>query len=73
MSNPPSDPLDTEVIRAKLEALKSEHRDLDDAILALSQRNVPDMIQLQRLKKKKLQLRDDITKIENALTPNIIA
>ncbi|HUY68502.1 MAG TPA: DUF465 domain-containing protein, partial [Alphaproteobacteria bacterium] len=49
------------------------HRDLDDAIQALSQRSMPDMIQLQRLKKKKLLLRDEILKIENRLMPDIIA
>ena len=40
--------------RAALRILRSEHRDLDDAIQALSQRGVPDMIQIQRLKKRKL-------------------
>jgi hypothetical protein len=53
--------------------LKDEHRDLDDAIHALSQRGVPDMIQIQRLKKRKLQLRDEITMTESKLLPDIIA
>ena len=53
--------------------LKAEHRDLDDAIQALSQRAVPDMIQVARLKKKKLGLRDEIERLESALLPNIIA
>jgi hypothetical protein len=57
----------------RLETLKAEHRDLDDAITALSQRTVPDMIQIQRLKKRKLQLRDEIMKIESKLLPDIIA
>jgi len=57
----------------RLAHMKSEHRDLDDAILALSQRGVPDMVQLQRLKKRKLILRDEIMKIENKLLPDIIA
>lgn len=57
----------------KLEMLKAEHRDLDDAIVALGQRAKPDMIQLARLKKKKLQLRDDIIRIESELLPDIIA
>ncbi|HEU0117425.1 MAG TPA: DUF465 domain-containing protein [Alphaproteobacteria bacterium] len=57
----------------RLEQLKSEHRDLDDAIQALSQRGVPDMIQIQRLKKRKLFLRDEIIKIESKLLPDIIA
>ena len=57
----------------RLELLKSEHRDLDDAILALAQRSVPDMVQLARLKKRKLILKDDITRLESELLPDIIA
>ena len=57
----------------RLGSLKAEHRDLDDAILALSQRGVPDMLQIQRLKKKKLQLRDEIMQLESRILPNIIA
>ena len=53
--------------------LKAEHRDLDDAISALSQRAVPDMVQIQRLKKRKLALRDEIMRIESKLLPDIIA
>jgi len=60
-------------LKERLESLKSEHRDLDDAIQALSQRAVPDMIQIQRLKKRKLFLKDEILKIESQLLPNIIA
>src|SRR5262249_36504278 len=62
-----------ELLNDRLLQLKSEHRDLDDAIHALSQRGVPDMIQIQRLKKRKLQLRDEIMKIESQLLPDIIA
>jgi hypothetical protein len=62
-----------ETFKERLAHLKAEHRDLDDAIQALSQRSVPDMIQIQRLKKKKLSLRDEINKIENKLLPDIIA
>ncbi len=57
----------------RLAELKAEHRDLDDAISALSQRTMPDMIQIQRLKKRKLQLRDEINQIESKLLPDIIA
>jgi hypothetical protein len=53
--------------------LKAEHRDLDDAIHALSMRGVPDMIQIQRLKKRKLVLKDEIMHIESKLLPDIIA
>ncbi|MER2520619.1 MAG: DUF465 domain-containing protein [Bdellovibrionales bacterium] len=60
-------------LKERLEGMKAEHRDLDDAILALSQRAVPDMIQIQRLKKRKLSLRDEISKLENNLVPDIIA
>jgi hypothetical protein len=56
-----------------LAELKAEHRDLDDAIHALSQRNVPDMVQIQRLKKRKLVLRDEIMRVESKLLPDIIA
>jgi hypothetical protein len=60
-------------LKERLAHLKDEHRDLDDAIQALSQRAVPDMIQIQRLKKRKLALRDEIIKIESNLLPDIIA
>jgi hypothetical protein len=60
-------------LKELLEHLKAEHRDLDDAIQALSQRGVPDMIQIQRLKKKKLQVRDEIARLDSQLLPDIIA
>ncbi len=60
-------------MRERLEALKVEHRDLDDAIASLIHRGTPDMLQLQRLKKKKLSLRDEINRLENQLLPDIIA
>ncbi|MBS9717191.1 YdcH family protein [Pseudohalocynthiibacter aestuariivivens] len=62
-----------EVLRVKLEVLRSEHRDLDDAIHALVERGTSDQLQLRRLKKQKLALKDRIQKIENELTPDIIA
>ena len=62
-----------EKLRERLASLKNEHRDLDDAISALAQRGLPDMLQLQRLKKKKLQIRDEMERIESQLLPNIIA
>ena len=62
-----------ENLKERLAQLKAEHRDLDDAIQALSQRGVPDMIQIQRLKKRKLILRDEIERIESKLLPDIIA
>ncbi|HEX4177940.1 MAG TPA: DUF465 domain-containing protein [Rhizomicrobium sp.] len=59
--------------RAKLAQLTQEHRDLDAAIEALSQSGSPDLLALSRLKKRKLQLKDEITEINNGLLPDIIA
>jgi len=58
---------------AELERLREEHRDLDAAIEALTAVGAYDRLQLQRLKKRKLALRDRITFLEDALTPDIIA
>jgi hypothetical protein len=60
-------------LRAQLARLQQEHRDLDAAIAALQEAPGADVIQVQRLKKRKLQLRDRITFIEDQLTPDIIA
>jgi hypothetical protein len=60
-------------LRAQLARLQQEHRDLDAAIAALQGSVGSDLIQVQRLKKRKLQLRDRITFIEDELTPDIIA
>lgn len=65
--------LNQEKLRDHVASLRNEHRDLDDAITALSQRPVPDMLQLQRLKRKKLMLKDEIMKLESQLLPDIIA
>jgi hypothetical protein len=59
--------------RAKLAALVQEHRDLDAAIEALSLAGNPDQFAMARLKKRKLQLKDEITEINNSLLPDIIA
>lgn len=61
-----------EVLRARLEALKVEHRDLDEAIGALEQ-TAGDPFTIRRLKKYKLGLKDKIQSIEDRLTPDIIA
>jgi len=61
------------VLRAQLAALMQEHRDLDTAIAAMIDSGVRDQLQLSRLKKRKLQLKDQITRIEDALLPDIIA
>jgi hypothetical protein len=60
-------------LKAQLERLRQEHRDLDAAIEALQAVPGSDVIQVQRLKKRKLVLRDRITFIEDQLTPDIIA
>lgn len=66
---------DTEeqALRSRLAELVQEHRDLDAAIAALVANGAHDQIQLSRLKKRKLQLKDQITKIEDELLPDIIA
>ena len=58
---------------AQLARLRQEHRDLDTAIEALQTSPSKDIIQVQRLKKRKLQLRDKIEYIEDQLTPDITA
>ncbi|MGH1331236.1 MAG: YdcH family protein [Paracoccaceae bacterium] len=69
-----SSKMDTqEVLRVKLEVLRREHRDLDDAIHALEETGRADMLRLRRLKKQKLQLKDRIAQIEDNLLPDIIA
>ena len=60
-------------LRAELERLRQEHRDLDAAIEALIDLSTSDRLQVQRLKKRKLVLRDKISLIEDQLTPDIIA
>jgi len=61
------------VMVAELARLRQEHRDLDAAISALELVGTPDRLQLQRLKKRKLSLKDRISFIEDTLTPDIIA
>ncbi len=74
MSNSTSDPpLDNDSIQAKLETLRSEHRDLDEVIDRLIEKPPFDQLQLQRLKKRKLGLKDQIIRLESQLIPDIIA
>lgn len=70
---PPKEMSHEDVLRVKLEVLRREHRDLDDAIEALHDKPAPDALSLRRLKKQKLALKDQIAKIEDELTPDIIA
>ncbi len=60
-------------LAAELARLRQEHRDLDAAIEALHESPAPDLLRLQRLKKRKLHLRDRISFIEDQITPDIIA
>jgi hypothetical protein len=60
-------------LHVRLGVLRLEHRDLDSAIVALSGGIVQDQLQLARLKKKKLALKDEIRQLENRLIPDIIA
>lgn len=64
---------EVEVLRIKLEMLRREHRDLDEAIEALQERQTGDMLTLKRLKKQKLALKDQISSLEDRTTPDIIA
>ena len=61
------------VLRARLATLRVEHQDLDASVVALSAKPMPDQIQIARLKKKKLRLRDEIARLDDQLTPDIIA
>lgn len=62
-----------EEITQRLELLRIEHRDLDAAIIALGEGAMVDQLQLARLKKRKLRLRDEIAWCEDQLLPDIIA
>jgi len=71
--NPPQEMNHEQVLRVKLEVLRRQHRDLDDSIAALQEKGMSDQLQLVRLKKQKLRLKDEISRIEDELTPDIIA
>ena len=64
---------DQDALRQKLEGLRAEHRDLDDVIARISETLPFDQLQMQRLKKRKLALKDQIIKLESLLVPDIIA
>ncbi|MBX9989873.1 MULTISPECIES: YdcH family protein [Phreatobacter] len=65
--------IDESEVLSELDRLRQEHRDLDAAIDALARMQVADRLQIQRLKKRKLVLRDRIAYLEDLLTPDIIA
>ncbi len=62
-----------DMLRIKLEVLRREHRDLDEAIHALEHSGRPDQLTLRRLKKQKLALKEQVVKLEDELIPDIIA
>ncbi|RZJ02473.1 MAG: DUF465 domain-containing protein [Brevundimonas sp.] len=62
-----------QALHARLKLLQLEHADLDASIDALSRMPVPDQLMIARIKRKKLVLRDEITKIEDRILPDIIA
>ena len=64
---------DEQSLRDQLVALQEEHRDLDSAIAALEIAGSSDSLQIKRLKKKKLYLKDRISDVEDRMTPDIIA
>jgi len=64
---------DQNAIRQKLEELQLEHRDLDDVIARLLESGTVDPMQIQRMKKRKLRLKDMIAKLEDDLIPDILA
>ena len=64
---------ETEVLKVRIEVLRREHRDLDEAIHALHEKGASDMLTLRRLKKQKLMLKDRIALLEDKLLPDIIA
>ena len=65
--------MDDTQIAKRLEILRIEHRDLDSAIAALLETNSTDQLQIARLKKRKLRLRDEIAMLEDQMIPDIIA
>ena len=64
---------DGEVLKQRIDQLHLEHRDLDDVIARLSGSPIQDQLQLQRLKKRKLHLKDQIALLERQMTPDIPA
>jgi hypothetical protein len=64
---------DHEILKKRILELKLEHRDLDDVICTLAAKPGQDQLQLQRLKKKKLYVKDQISQLERQLTPDISA
>jgi hypothetical protein len=67
------DDAEVEALKARIEVLTIEHRDLDDAILALEASQSVDHLRLRRLKKRKLQLKDSIARLRSRMIPDLDA
>jgi len=65
--------IETEALQARLEELEREHRTLDRTIAEMAETGSFDQLQMQRLKRRKLHLKDEIQRIEDRLFPDIIA
>ena len=70
---PANEDSSAEVLKAKLQNLLSEHRDLDDVIARLTETGVANQLQMQRMKKRKLALKDEIARLHALVLPDIIA
>jgi len=70
---PANEDSSVEVLKAKLQNLLSEHRDLDDVIARLTETGVANQLQMQRMKKRKLALKDEIARLHALVLPDIIA
>jgi hypothetical protein len=68
-----NDDMSEQLLQAKLAELRQDHADLDAAVQAIALSPLPDMLLIARLKRKKLALKDEIARIEDHLTPDIIA
>ena len=73
MGNQPLTDEERVLIEARITALEIEHHDLDDVIARLSERPTQDQLQLRRLKKRKLFLKDSISRLRGRLIPDILA
>lgn len=73
MTHAPEELTHEDVLRMRREVLRQDHRDLDVAISALEAATIPDVLVIRRLKRQKLGLKDRIARIDDELTPDIIA
>ena len=71
--SPANEDSSAEVLKARLQNLLSEHRDLDDVIARLTETGVTNQLQMQRMKKRKLALKDEIARLHALVLPDIIA